>query len=173
MDPRPVLHPAPRTTHSALAGLRDELIEFVLDGLGPRPLVADLGAGTGISSQTLRRACSCRCRSAYPAVSSRAGSLRADGRAKSAATASSSTGPRSVHDRTPLGKSCSVCETASRRKPRPRVTPACRRASSEFGGPQRLQQRAIRSRAQHRLGPRPGQATRHCRPEAGPHRSAR
>jgi SAM-dependent methyltransferase len=31
----------------------DDVIEFVLEGLGPRPRVADLGAGTGISSRLL------------------------------------------------------------------------------------------------------------------------
>jgi SAM-dependent methyltransferase len=31
----------------------DDVIEFVLEGLGPKPRVADLGAGTGISSRLL------------------------------------------------------------------------------------------------------------------------
>lgn len=31
----------------------DDVIDFVLEGLGPRPRVADLGAGTGISSRLL------------------------------------------------------------------------------------------------------------------------
>ncbi len=31
----------------------DDVIQFVLEGLGPRPRVADLGAGTGISSRLL------------------------------------------------------------------------------------------------------------------------
>jgi SAM-dependent methyltransferase len=53
------MHPTTRFTSRADAyaahrpAYGDDVLDFVLDGLGPAPRVADLGAGTGISSRLL------------------------------------------------------------------------------------------------------------------------